>query len=234
MKRQKKKALLFDLDDTLWDHQKAQKSAIEDICVHHEIDFLTFYRYYHYFNQEAWNDYANKLVSLDEMRIQRFARSLKSSRIDHLSPHMLSEEYLALYRGRICLVEGAIEALGALRPVFTIGVITNGSLDVQKWKLDCSQLKDYVDFMVTVDDAKCSKPSHAFFEMAFEKSGVHPRDITCIGDNFKDDIVGAIMAGAGRAVWFNPQNHSIPGEFDIQPDFMILRLTELLNVLSIY
>jgi FMN phosphatase YigB (HAD superfamily) len=44
--RQNKKAVLFDLDHTLWDHEKAQRSAVDSLCIKHELDSHLFYRYY--------------------------------------------------------------------------------------------------------------------------------------------------------------------------------------------
>jgi HAD superfamily hydrolase (TIGR01549 family) len=229
-KRQNKKAVLFDLDQTLWDHEQTQKSAIESLCARYEIDFQVFYRFYPFFNREAWGALARKTITVDDMRVIRFSNTLKAAGITHVSPTRLSDEYLFLYRQLVHLVEGAKDVLASLNPFFTIGIITNGTLDVQKGKLDRSELKDYVDFMVTVDDAGCSKPSQDFFNQAFKKCGVHPRDITCVGDNYEEDIVGSLMAGAGCAVWFNPQGHPIPREFDIQPDFVISHLLDLLKV----
>ena len=83
---QNKKAVLFDLDHTLWDHERAQKSAVELLCRKYQIDFDVFYRLYPLFNREAWNAFARKSVTLDELRILRFAKTLEASRITHLSP----------------------------------------------------------------------------------------------------------------------------------------------------
>ena len=226
-----KGAVLFDLDNTLFDHEKTQAWAIKTMCENLHIDFQAFYPLFVLYNKEVWREFADRLITVSSMRIGRFRKTLNALHISHLDPEILSEEYLALYRKSVYLIEGTREVLLELKPHFILGIITNGTSDVQKKKIERSSLDHLFDFIVTVDEAGCSKPSPAFFELAFQKAGVPPKDITCVGDNFLEDIVGAAQAGAGRTVWFNPRNDPVPEQYHIRPDHIISRLQDLPRIL---
>jgi len=220
-------AVLFDLDYTLWDHGRAQEKAIHTLCDSYSIDFQAFYPHYVRFNWEVWSDYARGKLSLEKMRIVRFEKAFRAIGASECSPDLWSREYLVLYRKSIFLVEGAVEILRILKPRYTIGIITNGTLDTQTFKVNQSPLRDYLDFMVTVDDAGCSKPERAFFEKAFLTAGFPREKIACVGDHYHEDIVGAKKAGAGTVVWFNPGGEQLPDNAEILPDYIISRLEEL-------
>ena len=222
-----KGAVLFDLDNTLFDHEKTQNAAIKILCDNRHIDFQAFYPLFHLYNKEGWRELAAGLINVPSMRILRFRNTLDALHIFHLDPAELSGEYLALYAKIVYLVEGAREVLLELKSHFILGVVTNGASDIQQKKIERSALDHLFDFIVTVDEAGCSKPSPAFFEIAFQKAGVPPENITCVGDNFLEDIVGAARAGAGRTVWFNPRNDPVPEEYHIKPDLIISSLLDL-------
>ena len=228
---EKRGAVLFDLDYTLWDHARAQNRAIRHLCTKHQIDFDAFLPLYERYNWDGWKAFAKGLISFTDMRLDRFIRSLEELEITHLSPSRLSEEYLAHYGNEVFLIDGAMDLLHELRRFYIIGVITNGTRDTQTKKVGRSALEGSLDFMFTVDDAGCSKPSEDFFRKAFEKAGVPSSRITCVGDNFLEDIVGATRAGAGCTIWFNPAGNPIPEQYNVRPDFVITHLSEIAPIL---
>ncbi len=230
-RQNKRGAVLFDLDYTLWDHATAQATAIRHICERHTLNFDEFYPLYTCFNREGWEAFARRTISLSQMRIGRFEKTIAALELTHLSPSVLSNEYLRIYPEGIYLVDGAEELLRLLKPHFIIGIITNGTRDTQGGKVERSPLNGYPDFIVTVDDAKCSKPSPEFFKFAFRRAGVPLGQITCVGDSYEDDIIGAARAGAGRTVWFNPEGAPIPEDHAIRPDHIIKHLKELPPIL---
>ena len=180
----KYQAVLFDLDYTLWDHAAAQENAIRKVCEKHDLDFEVFHPVYVKHNWEVWRAFAAGTLEIEEGRLLRFSRTLEKIRVSNRSPETLSRDYLSFYPLEVCLIDGAEDILALLRPHFIMGIITNGTLNTQNGKLDRSRIRQYFDFMVTVDDAGCSKPEKAFFDLAFQKAGV-PRDaIVCMGDNF--------------------------------------------------
>jgi YjjG family noncanonical pyrimidine nucleotidase len=227
----KKGAILFDLDHTLWDHDEAQQTAVKRLCVKNNIDFDIFYPLFDRINQEMWKRFARGEGNIEELRIQRFTRSLEAAHIDFLSPDNLSADYLHLYPSAgVFLMEHTIEILEALKSQYILGIITNGTRKVQDGKIERAEICHYFDFMITVDEAGCSKPDTEFFKMAFRRSGAPPEKITCIGDNFYDDIVGAHRAGAGKTIWMNSRNLPFPEEYGVRPDHIITSLKEILPI----
>lgn len=224
-------AALFDLDSTLWDHSRAQHGAIQKVCNDHDINFAAFYPLYHRHNLEVWQALARGEMQIEDVRIARFARTLDVLKLQNLSPAKLNEEYMRNYATGIYLMEGTVKLLQALRPHYILGIVTNGTFDVQWNKVSHSPLKDFMDFMITIDDAGCSKPDREIFQLAFERSGFPAEMTTFIGDSYYDDIIGATLAGAGRTVWFNPDRDPIPEPFDIQPTHEIQHLNQLIPIL---
>jgi len=227
----KKGAILFDLDHTLWDHDEAQKTAVKRLCVKNNIDFDTFYPVFARINREMWERFARGESNIEDLRVLRFTKSLETLHIDSLSPEILSEDYMVLYpNSGVFLMEDTIEILEALKSQYILGIITNGTREVQDGKIERAEIVHYFDFMITVDDAGCSKPDTDFFKMAFRRSGTPPEKIACVGDNFYDDIVGSHRAGAGKTIWMNSRNLPFPEEYNIKPDHTISSLKELLPI----
>ena len=56
-------------------------------------------------------------------------------------------------------------------------------------------LSEYVDIMVTSEEAGREKPSEAVFELIIKKSGVLPWELLMIGDSYEKDIKGAENVG---------------------------------------
>ena len=224
-------AALFDLDSTLWDHNRAQHGAIKKICMDHGINFPTFYPLYHRHNLEVWQALARGEMQIQDVRIARFARTLDALQLQNLSPANLNDEYMRNYATGVYLMDGTVNLLQSLRPHYILGIVTNGTFDVQWNKVSHSPLKDFMDFMITIDDAGCSKPDREIFQHAFERSGFPAEMATFIGDSYYDDIIGATLAGAGRTIWFNPDRIPIPNTFDIRPTHEIRHLNELIPIL---
>jgi len=225
-------AILFDLDNTLWDHARAESEAIKKICGEYRIDFELFYPHYCRYNREVWRAYAKRTLSLSRMRVERFARTINTLGLPHLSPLSLSNEYLNLYRIEHYLIPGTIKVLQELKSKHIIGIITNGTRDIQKRKLERSGLERYINFMVTVDDVGYSKPDNRFFYYAFKRANLPRENILCIGDDFLDDIVGAKNAGAGTVIWFNPSRQSLPLEYNVEPDYIVQELHDVLEIIG--
>lgn len=85
----------------------------------------------------------------------------------------------------------------------TIGVATDLLAEIQFRKLEKLGVTDYIDFVVTSEEAGCEKPHKGIFECALEKAGCRPEECMMIGDNWSKDIVGAMDMGMEYA-WHIP------------------------------
>lgn len=85
---------------------------------------------------------------------------------------------------------------------FLTGLITNGSLDFQNRKIDAMGLREKMDFCMVAMESGASKPDPAPFLYAAAKLGVAAADCLYVGDNPRNDVWGAKNAGM-QAVWFH-------------------------------
>ena len=83
-----------------------------------------------------------------------------------------------------------------------LGVVTNNSTVEQIEKLRVLNIEGYFDTVVISEDVAVTKPDPKIFAIALERIGARPHETVFIGDNWTNDIVGAINAGLA-AVWLS-------------------------------
>lgn len=86
---------------------------------------------------------------------------------------------------------------------YKLGVISNGLTIKQYEKLVRLGLHHFFDFVITSEEAGVEKPDPAIYELAMKRMGCDPENSVMIGNNFKDDIMGAIDAGMS-AIYLTP------------------------------
>lgn len=84
-----------------------------------------------------------------------------------------------------------------------IGVATDLLAEIQFRKLEKLGVIDYIDFIVTSEEAGCEKPHRGIFDYCLEKAGCKAEECLMIGDNWAKDIAGAMDMGMAYA-WHIP------------------------------
>ncbi len=139
---------------------------------------------------------------------------------------------------RVTAVDGAAEALEALRVEHCVIVATNaeesGARDVRA-ALARVGLADLVDDVVSSRDVGAAKPDPFFFRAALLRAGrygvpLRARDAVMVGDSWPNDVEGARRAGL-RAIWFNRAREVRPAGA-APPDAEITRLADLPRALA--
>jgi putative hydrolase of the HAD superfamily len=198
------KAILFDLDDTLFDHRRASAIALdamhaafaadlprEDFGQHHAEVLEIFHQ-----------RFLAGEFTLDQARVARM-RALFAAfgrEIDSTTADRAAALYRAQHQSNRHLVEGARELLDALAPHCRLGIVTNNSTAEQIEKLRALNIASYFDTIVISEDAGVTKPDPRIFAIALERIGAKPHETVFIGDSIANDIVGATSAGMA-AVW---------------------------------
>ena len=94
------KHIIFDLDDTLCDYQKAKenaKSHINEVLKTHGIDIDAFWNHFNLVEPVLFRQFADGSITRDEYRIRRFADVLQGSH--EKSRELSSELNLHLHSG---------------------------------------------------------------------------------------------------------------------------------------
>jgi HAD superfamily hydrolase (TIGR01549 family) len=220
------RAVLFDLDDTLFDHRRSARAALEAVHRRHAaaLDFAAFEGHHGVFLEEMHLEVLAGRIGLDDARRERFRRVFLALGVtlDPASVDAVASAYRSGYMLNRRARDGAAALLTALRSHARIVIVTNNLLDEQQDKLEYCGLAPLVDALVASADVGVSKPDPAIFGIALARAGVTAAEAVMVGDSWTSDIVGARSAGV-RAVWFNPERAPKPAD---PPDVIEIRALE--------
>ena len=202
-------AVLFDLDDTLFDHRGCAREALtavrESQSCFLSLPFEALERAHAEFLEELHEEVMLGHVPVDTARIERFRRLLESAGVSDEGEIAtgLATLYRDSYRNRRRAVAGAAALMAAVKRHARIGIVSNNVLDEQQEKLQVCGLDRFVDELVVSGEVGVSKPDPMIFRTALDRLGVTAEESVMVGDSWTADIEGARAAGI-RAVWYNP------------------------------
>ncbi len=109
-----------------------------------------------------------------------------------------------------------------------IGIISNSSSDDIIYEVLLHDgLLSYVDVLVTSQQVSWKKPNPRIFYYACKLASVRPKEAAHVGDDPYADVIGARIAGL-----YAIQRLTINSEVSPYADYVIRKLSELLNVLA--
>jgi putative hydrolase of the HAD superfamily len=202
------RTVLFDLDDTLFDHRGSVVRGLEalregePLLRRWPVERLA--RRYQQLLDQISPGQPGAPATHGEARTERFRRlCLDLGGSDDLAEAgRWSERYREAYQAARRPVPGVPALLRALHGRTQVGIVTNNHTLEQVGKLQHLGLSDWIDFMVTSEDAGFSKPDLRIFELALYRAGCGPLEAVMVGDTWATDIVGAAVRGI-PAVWLN-------------------------------
>ncbi|PWK06956.1 HAD family hydrolase [Tumebacillus permanentifrigoris] len=224
------KAILLDLDETLFDHQHACASGLEAVrercpeLQQKSVKQLEL-EFYHLLNA-MHHEVLQGRMTLEQARVERFRLIFRGCGrdVDGQDLQAVADFYSQVYQASRRPVPGAVELLTALRAQgTTIAVLTNHMTHVQVDKLEACGLLPLIDHLITSEDVGVQKPDPQIFHKALEICGVQPQDALMVGDSWSADILGAQAVGL-PSVWLNRRRTPIP---DAQVAVEIFELHEL-------
>ena len=202
------RALLFDLDDTLFDHRHCARSALTAVHRAHPcfsvVAFADFERQHAEHLETLHQQVLAGQIKLDDARVERFRRLFVSAGVTGGQPADAAAIYRAEYVTARQAVPGATALLAALRRHARIAVVSNNLLAEQREKMRQCGLDVYVDALIVSEEAGWSKPDPEIFHLALERVGAQTSEALMVGDSWQADIEGARAAGIA-AIWFNPR-----------------------------
>jgi putative hydrolase of the HAD superfamily len=196
------KAVIFDLDDTLFDHASSIASTLRSWVPTLGAAPLTDELIAQWFvaehrNFELW--LAGKLSHQDQRR-GRLRDFLPL--IGHPVPATdagldeIFAGFLERYPQHWAAFPDALPALEVARSKgWRIGVLTNGTVQQQNAKVAAIGLAGHIDVVSTSEGLGFSKPAPESYLLTCEALGVDPAEALMIGDNLEKDVLGARAAG---------------------------------------
>ncbi|HDR7719256.1 HAD-IA family hydrolase [Bacillus albus] len=220
------KAMLFDLDDTLLDRDKAVDNfflLVLEKCYEDVSDTVknTMLQKFKEYDKREYG-ISDKTIVLDSL----FDEFAPKYRLPH---NYIQDFWNENFPKCFSIDQNTIHFLNQIKKQFKVGVITNGSTQRQKAKIFNTNLNKYFETIIISEEVGFSKPDKRIFELALNKLNVQPENTLFIGDDLEKDIAGPQNVNI-KGVWFNPQK--IKNTTQIQPYAEINTLDSLLSYVT--
>ena len=224
------KAISFDVDGTLWDFEGALwrglEAALREVRrINPEgtngltADFL----------DRAWlverDRQLGTITDLVKLRHDAMRRAFAGiDTPDNDLANRATDAYVQERNRGNRPFDDVVPSLEALRGMYTLGTLTNGSMRPERLGLE-----KFFDFLVmSVEHGGIEKPDPRIFEIAVREANCEPDELLHVGDHIEYDVRGANDAGV-RSVWLN-RNGESPSS-DVKPDLEVASLRELTDAL---
>lgn len=221
------KAVLFDLDDTLWPVvpviMRAEtllfdwlRTHVPGVARRHSIESLREERR---LLMEAHPEYA---LNLEALRRAALRNAFKEADEDlaRLEPAM---DVFIQARNAVILYDDVLPSLERLKQRVTMGSISNGTAD-----LHAIGLAHYFEVSLAARLFGKAKPNPAIFLAACQALQIAPHEAAYVGDDPVCDVSGAQSAGL-HAIWINRSgvepDRVLPNH--VRPDAICTTLSEL-------
>lgn len=231
------KAILFDLDNTLYDysyaHKIAIKAAFDELQDHMKISRKQFQKLYDLSREEIHKELAGTASAHD--RILYFQRLIEKTN-NTLEPGIilrLSKAYWDCLLDNMKLFPGVIEVLVYCKTHnLKTAIVSDLTTEIQLKKLEKLGISKYIDVLVTSEETGSEKPHSIMFLLTLNKLKVHPEDAVMIGDNSIADIEGANFVGLTTILLNKGELASIPKEDYKKADHTIKKIKDLIKIID--
>jgi putative hydrolase of the HAD superfamily len=224
------KAILFDLDDTLWPITpviiQAEETLFAWLATHAPrvarqctIESLRQARLALLAQQPEFQ------LDLGALRRAGLLAAFEQAGEDAAKVELAMATFVAA-RNAVSPYDDVLPGLLRLKGRVLVGSISNGNADLQ-----AIGLSHHFKVSVAAHQLGCAKPDAAIFHAACRELGVAPQDAVYVGDDVLLDVQGAQRAGL-RAVWMNRTGSDKHLEHEVVPDAIVRDFGELLDWLK--
>lgn len=205
------KAVVFDLDNTIYDYDKCNTLAEKKLFQMMASEFALNEDEAKSILRNAKNNIKNQLgdtVASSHNRLlymQNICEQLSVNPLNHA---------MKLYN---CYWDAMLEQMTPFDyvvPIFEkfkeknikIAILTDLTAHIQYRKMECLGIANYVDCLVTSEEAGAEKPSKCMFELILRKLKLPPNDVLMVGDSKSKDVDGAIRCGMQAYLFTNEES----------------------------
>jgi YjjG family noncanonical pyrimidine nucleotidase len=195
---------LLDLDQTILDFNKSEKSALEFVFKEAKIPFDdNIYNNYHKLNRELWSQYERGEIERSDIFNNRFR--LLFEKFNIICKKDLNLKYFKKLAKEAYIMDGAIDFMEFLSKKGRIFIATNGRDEIQNKRIALSGIEKYISGIFVSENIGYIKPQREFFEY-IEKhiENFDKEKSVIIGDGLNSDIAGGINYGIDT-IWYNPE-----------------------------
>lgn len=235
----KKLAILFDIDDTLYDQvvpfEKALKKIFPGLTGVSSEDLFQR-RSYH--GEISFRKVLNQEMTQEEMYRYRVQKPLAEFGVTVSDEEAMAfQEAYEQSQRELELSETMEQLLNRCQESgVLLGIITNGPAKHQRHKADILGMNRWIpaEYTIVSGEVGIVKPDLRIFRLAEERMNLSGHEIWYVGDSFPNDMLGARTAG-WRTIWLNRRRKALPKteeEGGWQPDYEIHTDEELQAVMD--
>lgn len=222
-------AIIFDLDDTLWEvgpvivrAEHAMRAFLAEryprVLELHSLDSMRDVR------ARMAREHPAMRHDFTWLRLQSLREHAREAGYDDGMAH---EAFEVFYRARndVTLYDDVLPALGRLRVRYRLFAISNGNAD-----LAAIGLADHFEQALAAREAGVLKPDPRIFALLLERAGLNAATVLHVGDDAVADVEGARRAGL-VPVWLNRAGREWPSVSSPAP-VTVRSLDELARLLD--
>ncbi|MEH6892686.1 HAD family hydrolase [Bacillus sp. JJ864] len=186
------KYIVFDLDETIFDHKRGEKESLKEIYNTDFkdliISFGEFHRTFTKYNKISWEHFEKGIQNIEETLFNRFKLlcdfyGMKKDLTDLVSRY--SHEYIKQcipYLGANTLLKELVN-MG-----FSLAVCSNGMEKIQIGKMNYHNIKHFFSYFQFGRNYPACKPNLEFFNNLLKNLKAKPHEVLFIGDSLTNDI----------------------------------------------
>lgn len=224
--------ILWDLDNTLLDFDKAESATLKSLFARFRLGECSdeMVARYSYINKEYWRMLERGEMAKKDILVNRFVSFFAEYGIDVAVAADFNACYQLSLGDTIAFRDNSLDIVKSLIGSARQYIVSNGTIEAQVKKLSLSGLDRLMDGVFLSEQLGAEKPSLAFFDAAFKQiEGFDRHRAIIVGDSLTSDIKGGHNAGI-TTCWYNPHAESLSG--DVAPDFEISHLNEVYSLLG--
>ena len=235
-----KRAILFDLDDTLIAFAAVRETSWLQVCREYhqgnkKAPVMKMYEAIRKSNERYWKDEKNQRegrLALEAARIQVISAAFDELGLPSGDAQILAHRYSIVRLENMYLLPGVEHTLQTLLDRhYEMALITNGDCDTQRKKIEKFAVAKYFKHILIEEELGYGKPDQRIYLGALSCFDVSPQQSWMVGDNLNLDI-GAPQSLGIRGIWYDPEGIGLPASAPAVP-FRIIRMTaDLLEILK--
>ena len=192
-----KKAVIFDLDQTLLDRTTSLKKFLRWQ--------INFFQLVPTMKKEL---FIQRFLELDDngkiWKDRVYEQLIHEFSINHVSQNTLLASYINDFNKFSCCFESIENTIIKLKEQgYLIGLISNGRTPFQEHNFYALGLTEFFSSIIVSEAVGLRKPDPAIFLLSCRQLNVSPQDCTFVGDNELADIQGAKAVGM-KTIFFHP------------------------------
>ena len=221
------KAVLIDIDDTIFDFEKCSKNAFKKTLKklnlpYKEKDFL----YFNKVNDILWTKQKLGELNINQVFIERSNMMSKYFGLD-IEKEIFNNLFVEFLYDEIEIVDEIEDLLSYLSNKYQIFAASNGVYDMQVNRIKKSNLDKYFKDIFVSDKIGFEKPDKRFFQKIMNITKFSNKDLIMIGDSIKSDIIGAKNSNI-KSIYFNKENKK---NSDKNFTYQVKNLSEIKKIL---